>query len=300
MPALIVVGCIILLFVLLFTIRAFITIEYKDDLALWIRLFGIKINILPKKQKKYKHSKYTLKKIRRRDEKAAKKKAKADAARKKRAEEKAKRKADEEKRRASMTKAELKAEKKRKKAEKPKLTDVISLSLQVAKLFFSRFFGKLHIKVARLHVNVATGDAATTAILYGAVYPAAHLLFAGLDKISKIDGKKKADMLITADYLGEQTTVDLKITFSTSLGAVLGAVLKAGFKFLFGYIKIKPTKDTDKHIHNDQSSEKPPEADESSFPTPPAPPLPPSPLGDKSEADTKSSSNGDTVTDENK
>jgi hypothetical protein len=289
-----------LLFVLLFTVRAFVTIEYKEELALWIRLFGIKINILPKKQKKYRHSKYTLKKIRRRDEAYAKKKAKSDAAKKKRAEEKAKRKAEEEKRRASMTKAQLKAEKKRKKAEKPKLTDIISLSAQVAKLFFSRFFGKLHIKVARLHVNVATGDAATTAILYGAVYPAAHLLFAGLDKISKIDGKKKADMLITADYLGEQTTVDLKITFSTSLGAVLGAVLKAGFKFLFGYIKIKPTQNADKHIHNGQSTEKPPKADEGSFPKPPTPPLPPPPFGDKSEDDANTSSNGDNVTDENK
>ena len=149
MPALIIVGCVILLFVLLFTVRASVTMEYRDEFSLWVRVFGIKIGILPKKEKKYKTSKYTLKKIRRRDARAAKRKAKADAQRREREAEKAKRKAAEKKRRASMTKAQLRAEKKRKKAEKPKLGDIISLSLSVAKLFFSKFFGKLHIKNRR-------------------------------------------------------------------------------------------------------------------------------------------------------
>ena len=149
MPALIIVGCIILLFVLLFTVRASVTIEYRDEFSLWVRVFGIKIGILPKKEKKYKYGRYSLKKIRRRDEKAAKKKAKADAAKRERDAEKAKRKAREKKRRDSMTKAERKAEKKRKKAERPKVGDIVSLALGVAKLFFSRLFGKLHIKIAR-------------------------------------------------------------------------------------------------------------------------------------------------------
>lgn len=286
MPALIIVGCVILLFVLLFTVRASVTVEYRDELSLWVRVFGIKIGILPKKEKKYKYSKYTLKKIRRRDEKAAKKKAKADAARREREAEKAKRKADAKKRRDSMTKAQLKAEKKRKKAERPKLGDIVSLSLSIAKLFFSRFFGKLHIKIARLHVNVATGDAASTAILYGALYPTAHLFLAGLEKISNVDGLKKADMQITPDYLSEQTTVDLKLTFSVSLGAVLGAVLKAGFKFLFGYSKIKPDPDA---VNREKTG---------GIPTPPAPPAP---FGkDEEKKENKKVSDGDSVADENK
>ncbi|MBE6694605.1 MAG: hypothetical protein E7589_07560 [Ruminococcaceae bacterium] len=287
MPALIILGCIILLFVLLFTVRAHITIEYKDDFALSIRIFGIKISILPKKQKKYKFSNYTLKKIRRREAKEAKKQAKSNAAKQKRAAEKAKRKADEKKRRESLTKAQRKAEKKKKKAERPKVSDIVPLSLRVARLFFSRFFGKLHIKVARLRINIATGDAATTAVMYGALYPSSHLLLSGLEKISKVKGLKKADMLITPDYLGEQTTVDLKITFSVNLGGVLGAVVKAGFKFLFGYAKIKPNPDA-------QNAEK-----SGGIPLPPAPPLPPSPFG-KEKPTVKQESNGEDVTEENK
>ncbi|MBQ9161948.1 MAG: hypothetical protein IJX74_01595 [Clostridia bacterium] len=286
MPALIIVGCIILFFVLLFTVRVGVTIEYKGEFALSVRIFGIKIRILPKKQKKYKFSKYTLKKIRRREAKEAKKRAKAEAAKREKAAEKARRKEAERKRRASMTKAQLKAEKKKKRAERPKLGDIVSLSLQVAKLFFSNFFGKLHIKVARLHVNVATGDAATTAIMYGALYPSAHLLLSGLQKISNVDGLKRADMRITPDYLGEQTTVDLKITFSVNLGGVLGAIFKAGFKFLFGYTKIKPDPDA-------------PKADKTgSIPIPPTPPLPPSPF-DKKQPTAKQVTNGEDVTEEN-
>ena len=290
MPALIIVGCLILLFVLLFTVRASVTIEYRDELSLWVRVFGIKIGILPKKEKKYRHRRYTLKKIRRRDERAAKKKAKADAARREREAEKAARKEREKKRRASMTKAQLKAEKKRKKAERPKLGDVVSLSLGVAKLFFSRFFGKLHIKIARLYVNVATGDAASTAILYGALYPSAHLFLAGLEKISNVDGLKRADMKITPDYLSEQTTIDLKLSFSVSLGALLGAALKSGFKFLFGYNKIKPDPET-------ADKEK-----TGGIPIPPSPPAPPSPFGNDSTEKTadNNDSSGDGVTEENK
>ena len=83
----IIIGCIVLLFVLLFTVHAYITIEMTDDMALTVRVLGIPIRILPKKPKTYKISHYTLKKIRKRDEKAAKKAAqKAENKKKKKAE----------------------------------------------------------------------------------------------------------------------------------------------------------------------------------------------------------------------
>ena len=72
----IVIGSIVLLFVLLFTVHAYITIEAGDELALTVRILGIPIRILPKKPKKYKISDYTLKKIRKRDAPEAKTTAK--------------------------------------------------------------------------------------------------------------------------------------------------------------------------------------------------------------------------------
>ena len=75
----IVIGCIILFFVVLFTSNAHVTIEMAVDMALTIRFLGIPIRILPAKEKKYNIKKYTLKKIRKRDAKEAKKAAKKAA-----------------------------------------------------------------------------------------------------------------------------------------------------------------------------------------------------------------------------
>lgn len=81
MTALIVIGCILLFFIILFGAHAFITIDVTDEFALTVRFLGIPIRILPKKPKKYKLSHYTLKKIRKRDAAAARKQAKKDAKR---------------------------------------------------------------------------------------------------------------------------------------------------------------------------------------------------------------------------
>ena len=165
----IVIGCIVLFFVFLFTVHAFITIDLRDEMALTIRVLGIPIHILPKKQKKYKLSKYTLKKIRKRDAKAAKAAAKKAAKKEKKKAEKERKKAEQREADAKLTKAELKARKKAQKAKQPKLTDMIPLIARVAGLFFSRFFGKLRIKVARIHVKVGAGDAASAAVMFAVV-----------------------------------------------------------------------------------------------------------------------------------
>ena len=77
MPALIVIGCIILFFVVLFTVHINVRIAMGDDMTLVLKVFGIPIKILPKKPKTYNPKNYTLKKIRKRDAKAAEKAAKA-------------------------------------------------------------------------------------------------------------------------------------------------------------------------------------------------------------------------------
>ncbi len=240
MTAWIVVGCIILFFVLLFTVHAYITIEMKEDMALTVRVLGIPIRILPKKPKTYKTSRYTLKKIRKRDEKAAKKAAKKAAAKQKKKAEKAQKKADKKAELAKMTREERKALKAKKKASKPALTDLISLICRILKLFFSRFFGKLHIKVARLHVRVGASDAMQAAVIYGVANQSVQYLVALLGKISHVDGLKKADIRVEPDFLSDKIEFECKITFRVSLGNVLGAVLKAGWHFLIGYLRIKP------------------------------------------------------------
>lgn len=268
-----VLGFIVLLLVLLFTIHAYITIDLKDDFALTVKVLGIPIHILPKKPKKYKIKKYTLKKIRKRDIKAAKAQAKKAAAAKEKAAAKAKKKAEL----AALSKAERKALKKAKKAKRPPMTEFIPLVARVAKLFFSRFFGKLHIKVARLNIRVGGGDAMAVAMTYGLVNQSVGYLFKILEKICHVDGLKKAEVTVIPDYTLKGMAFDCNLTFRVSLGNVVGAALKAGLAFLKGYLKIKPDPD------HPRPSKKPPKPSMPGLPpaldipTPPAPPAPPAP-----------------------
>ena len=242
----IVIGCIILFFVFLFTVHAYITIEMVDDMALTVRVLGIPIRILPKKPKTYKISHYTLKKIRKRDAKAAKKAEKKAESKKKKKAEKEQKKAEKKAELAKLTKEERKALKEKKKAGKPALTDLIPLVCRVLKLFFSRFFGKLHIKVAMLHVRVGASDAMQTAVIYGAVNQSVQYLVEFLRRISHVDGLKNADIRIEPDFLSDKIEFEFNMTFRVSLGNVLGALLKAGWHFLVGFIKIKPDPDRPK------------------------------------------------------
>ena len=256
---LIVLGCIVLLFVMLFAVHAYIRIQFTDEFGLSIRVLGIPFRILPKKPKKYKISDYTLKKIRKREKKKAKKLAKKSATAKKKAEAKAKKKAAD----AQLTKAEKKARKAEKKAKRPKMTEFIPLVGRVAKLFFSRFFGKIHIKMARLHIKVGGQDAANIALLYGVLYPSLEVLLSTLSKICHVKDLRRADIQLLPDFTSDKIEFDCDITFRVSLGNLVGALLKAGWSFLLGYNKIKPDPD-----------QKPAK---SAIPLPPLPFMPPKP-----------------------
>ncbi len=253
----IILGCIILILVLLFTVRIYIRIQMTEELALSVRVFGLSIPILPKKEKKYKLSDYTLKKIRKRERKQAKQEAKKLAAAKKKAQKKALKKAKKEAAEAKLTKAEKRALKQAKRAKRPKITEFIPLTTGVAKLFFSRFFGRIHIQMARLHITVGGKDAAGVAMMYGMLYPSLEMMISTLKRVCRVKDLEKADIQLLPDYTSEKISFDCDITFRVTLGGVVGAALKAGWSFLMGYNKIKP----DPH-------DRPPSV------TPPLPPLP--------------------------
>lgn len=256
-------GCLILLFVLLFTVHANIRIRLTDEFALTVRVLGINIPILPQKEKTYNIKDYTLKKIRKREKKKAKQDAKKQAAAKKKALAKAKKKAEKKAAEAKLTKAEKKAIKKAKRAKRPKLTEFIPLTASVAKLFFSRFFGKIHIKTAKLHVTVGGKDAASIAMTYGILYPAMEGLLITLSRICRLEDMENADILLLPDFTSDKITFNCDLTFRVSLGNLVGAALKAGWAFLMGYNEIKPDPDAPKS---------------SSVPSlPPLPPFPPKP-----------------------
>ena len=240
--ALIVIAAILVFFTLLFTIRVRVSLELREELTLAIWAFGIRIGILPKKQKKYKLSDYTPKKIAKRDAKKAKKDAK-------KADKKAQRKKKKE------DKKKITADKKGKqKSGRPPIRDMISLFSDIAGSFFSGFFARFHFHVARIKVLVGASDAATAAIAHGWICAALGPVLLFLDKHSNLHGLKNAEIDLRPDYLSEEIKLDLKLAFSMSLGSLLGVLLKALFKFILGWGKIKPTETENVEIKKENSS----------------------------------------------
>lgn len=131
--------------------------------------------------------------------------------------------------------AAKKEKKERKKAEKLKgkppkrsILDWINISASVLKVLFKKFFKHLRIKVARLRINVATGDAASTAILYGVIIQSVTYIIEILNSATNLKGLKQADISVNADYLSESTTVDMKFIFSLRVWHI--------FSILFGVL----------------------------------------------------------------
>ena len=222
----------------------------------------MRFKILPKKEKSYNVKNYSLKKIRKREEKARKKAEAAALKKKKKAEKKATEKAKKKAELEGLTREERRAAKALQKASKPALGDLVSLICRVLGVFCSRFFGKIRIKVARLNVRVGAADAMQTAVLYGVANQSVQYLMAGLGRITNLDGLDKAEVSVTPDFLSGKIDFDLKLTIRVSLGNVLGALIRAGWKFLVGYIRIKPD---------------PKKPQEGRIPKAPKPPKPPRP-----------------------
>ena len=257
-PALIIIGCILAFFVLLFTVRIRVNIKMKESLELTVIAFGARIRILPKKEKKYNLKKYTLKKIQKRDAKAAQKAQKKAEAKAK----KQKEKTEAKKKAKALTKEQKKAIKAKKKASRPPIPDMISLFKDVIGLFFGTFFSKFHFHVVRIIIKVGSSDAATTAIMHGAICAALGPTLCFIDRHSNLHVKRRSVVYVEPDFSSDKIDVDIDVGFSLSIGGVLSAAIKAGWRFLMGWSKIKPTPTQDES--KNQGSPKLPETVEQS------------------------------------
>ncbi len=221
MTAIYVIGIILLCIAGIGALRARVTIAYSEDLSLTLRVLFFKIRILPAKEKKAGPHSMSASKAKKIREKAAKKEAK--------------------KRKAAAEKQRKKEEKKAQKTDKPKksmgeILDIVKLITDIVKVFVGRFFKHLRIDVARLKIKVATGDAATTAIAYGALTQALNLLLPLLESVKTLDLPKSKELDVQADFTAEAPEVDIEISFSLRVWhlfhMIFGATGKA-IKFVF-------------------------------------------------------------------
>lgn len=141
------------------------------------------------------------------------------------------------KQRKAREKAKRKAEKKKQKkalaANRPSpnvLENLAMITALIKKLYLASN-GKIHVHVKKMHLSVATGDAAKTAILYGVtVQSAAYLLQFIQTHFLRIH-RKPQSMQIRADYLSDKSHVDIDIVVSIRLCSAIGI----GIKLLLAY-----------------------------------------------------------------
>ena len=213
----------LIVFLILF-LKIKVIIEYRDEVALTVSIYGLPIRILPMKKRHVKPmSPQKAEKIRIRREKEAALKARKKAERRRKRAEK-KRKAAERKRRERSSpdaKRRAKAARKRKKEQSATLEENLDLIKRVVSFFFSRLFRHLRIDVTRIRIIVGSDEAAKTAITYGIVVQAVAYILALLDKVSNVRGLARRDVYVDADFLSEETKVDVKIAFSIRLWHIL-------------------------------------------------------------------------------
>lgn len=230
LTTLITVLAILLVLILLLSIRIRITIEYNETLCVYVRVLHlIRIPITPSKEKKTKLSAYTDKAISKR-EKASKEKAIRKEQKK---QEKKKQKAEKKKR--------LKEHPEEAKQERT-LSENISLITDIVKVLLRRFFKHLRIDLSRIHISVAGSDAAQTAILYGVICQAIAYLLELLGRFKTVTTPDFSDVSVTPDWIGEKTTVDMKLSFSLRIWHLFDLIFRVvgrAIKHLFRDMKKK-------------------------------------------------------------
>ena len=202
MTAIIIIGAIILLFAFLLTRFAGIILRYDEDMSVTVTYGFLKFPLGKKKKPK----------------KPKKKKKK-----KKKKTEEAEGEVDEE--------AVKEAEKKKKKENRAAIFDLV----REVKKILPKFIGKIHFKSAKLHVKVATGDAASTALACGGAKAGAAMLFELIDKFAVLERGSSRNVAIEPDFTSEEMKYDIDVRFRLR---VIWAV-HYGLKVLFKFIKSK-------------------------------------------------------------
>lgn len=217
MTALIVILSIALLIALLLSTKVLLHIRYEESLTVYLRVLFVKIRLYPseKEKKKYPHSMSKRKAQRIKD--SLKKKQKKEPKKKKKRKSK---------------------EKEKEPKEAPDLISILSIITSFVKSFLRLFAGSVRIRSSRLHIVVASEDAADTAIAYGALTQAVNLLFPMLDGIKTFKHLPRGkELSVRADFLSDTPKIDADVELYIRVGSALKAVCLAAIRAFKGAVK---------------------------------------------------------------
>lgn len=145
--------------------------------------------------------------------------------------------------------AKKEKEKAKETKEKKSISETISdikLITDIALAVIKKFFGHLQIRLTRIKIVIATGDAATTAIAYGAITQSLNILLPVLESVKNFKKLKKTEIDIKTDFLADSPTVDVEISFAIRVWHVFDVAFAALGKFIKSKLKTmsQATEDT--------------------------------------------------------
>ncbi len=205
-----------LLFLALF-IRVRFRIKAETDVTLTLELPFFRMRLFPEKEKRPDPKKFTRKGLKKQILKERKKTGKQSK----------KKAAKAAKKQAKQNAASNTAPKK-----KMSLIEKIELVTLLVNKLLSHVSRHLRIDVTRLNVTVATGDAASTAIVYGAVSAA----MAGLTEVLYLNTRTKLPKPenggVYADFVGDKSKTDIDIVLSMRVYGVLFTLISLAYNYL--------------------------------------------------------------------
>ncbi len=217
----ILIGPVLLIGALLLFGKAKIRIVFREHLKVFISVFGIRYTLLsPKKTQKQQGKTQSLSRAPRSDRALRREWKKQRKRAKNAAEAQARKRIKAVRRRfARLRKKQekLQAAKDAHALPSPNLKENLEMILSLLKTVTSLTRKKFHIRVRRMHLLVATDNAADTAILYGVIVQSAAYLLQWINNNAIPIHRKRDSMTVSPDYLSEKSRIDIDITCSLHL-----------------------------------------------------------------------------------
>lgn len=216
MGFLIAILAIILLILIVLVLKISIRVTSADNYTLKLGVGIFRITLYPRKEKEIRLSDYEIKKYRKRLKKK------------------------EEQERKKLLKKRRSAKGKNVKTTEagataaPKKRDVMGMIDKIREVtieFLTRFGRHLNIKIKRLHITVATDNAASTAVLYGAVCGGVTALLDIMGGSLNLNYAKDAIVSVEPDFTKTKTKALVDITFSFRTWQLLDIIIRSAWKY---------------------------------------------------------------------
>ena len=216
----IVLAAVLFFLIALLALRIRLVLTVKDSVSLQLRILLLRFTLFPRR-KRIKPRDYSPRRIAKRERRAERKAAKKAA-------------------------KQLKKQKKKGHAvaapgKNRTLPEKLRLARALLRMLIHRTKKHLRLHAARLRIRVATGDAATTAIAYGALSQSAAYLLGALGEVTRLRAEPD-DVYVVADFTAERSSADVRIILSIRVWGVLATALGVVFSYLRTKHNIKLTR----------------------------------------------------------